>query len=264
MIATVLWELSRRRWFLLWWTLGITSLVALTVLSYLALEDQAQQLDQAFGDFSGSAASFLGGSDLFSPAGYLSSQVYYITLPILLIIMMITLVSGLMSRDENDLTVELALARPIGRLQLLAAKALTVATIVSIVAVISYVAVVICAEIANLDINQGYLALTHFMAFAFSASFGAVAFALIAMSRLTRRFGGIVAVMLCFGSYLVSSLAGFVDVLEPVAKALPFHYYDTLSMLSGKVDQGLVIYLAGIAIVTVVVSAIGYRRRDIG
>jgi ABC-2 type transport system permease protein len=264
MIATILWELYRRRWFIIWWTIGVTGLVALTVLSYLALESQADQLDQALGDFSGSAASFLGGSDLFSPAGYLSSQVYYITLPIILIIMSIMLVSGLMSRDENDTTVELALARPVGRLRLLAAKALTAFIAVGIVAVVSYIAVVISAQIADLDIDQGYLALTHFLSFAFSLSFGAIAFMLIAASKITRRFGSIAAVFLCFGSYLVSSLAGFVDVLEPVAKVLPFHYYDTLGMLKGEVELGLILYLLGILVVACVVSVIGYRRRDIG
>lgn len=264
MKTVILWELLRRKMFTLWWTIGVSGLIGLTVVSYLAVEQEAQQIEDAFADLSTSAGSFLGGTDLFSPVGYLSSQVYYIMLPLLLIIMVMTLVSSLMKRDENDTTVELTLARPISRRKLLLAKALAGGIIVAIIGLLSYLITVLSVAAVDLDINGGHLLLTHVLAFAFSASFGVISFTLIAASRVTRKIAGVAAILLSFGGYIITSLAGFVEVLEPVAKAMPYHYYDSDALLRGTVDNGLLIYLAGILIVGVVVSAIGYSRRDIG
>ena len=264
MMNVIRWELVRRRIFTFWWSVGICGITALNVLSYLAIKDQANQLDQAFGELSASAGAFFGGNDLFSPIGYLSSQIYYISLPMLLIIMVLTLVSSLMAKDEADTTVELTLARPVSRSRLMSAKALTALIIITSLCVLSYVVTVICVSVAGLDISQKNLLLTHVLSFAFSASFGAIAFALIAFSRVTRKVAGVVAITLSFGGYIVASLAGFVDVLKPVAKALPYYYYDTVDLLSGTVDKGLIIYLVGCFAIAGFVAWLGYSRRDIG
>ena len=264
MFNVIRWELARRKMFTFWWSIGVSGLLAMTVLSYLAIKNQAQDLNQAFGSLSSSAGSFFGGSDLFSPVGYLSSQVYYITLPMLLIIMVLSLVSSLMSKDENDNTVELALSRPISRSSLMGSKALTALIIMSIVGLISYAVTAISVSIAGIDISAGNLAITHFLSFAFAVSFGAIAFGMTAISRLTRKFAGVVAIILSFGGYIISSLSGFVDGLKPIAKAMPFHYYDTVAMLGGTIDKGLIIYLVGCFALVGFASWFGYSRRDIG
>jgi ABC-2 type transport system permease protein len=264
MIAALLWELSRRKMFTMWWTVGITALVALTVLSYLAIKDQADQFNQAFGELSGSAGSFLGGDDLFSPVGYLSSQIYFITLPILLLIMIITLVSSLMNRDENDTTIELTLSRPISRRKVLIAKALAGLVITVVVFAVSYAVTALCVALVDIDISQANVLLTHALSFAFSLSFGVIMFGLIATSRLTKKIAAFVAIFASFGGYILTSLASMVDQFKDLVKIFPYHYYDTEAMLSGKVESGLVIYLSAIVIIMIVIAAIGYNRRDIG
>ena len=264
MMNVIRWELARRKMFTIWWSIGVVGFVALYILSYIAVKDQAQELEKTLGSLTSSAGSFFGGNDLFSPIGYLSSKMYYVSLPILLIIMILTLVSSLMSKDESDLTVELALSRPISRSKLMTAKAITVLIIIGIVALISYIVAAICVSIAGVDISQTNLLITHLLTFAFSASFGAVAFAMIAASRLTRKIAGVAAIMLSFGGYILSSLAGMVDGLKFTAKLFPYHYFDTVSLLHGTIGKGLIIYLAGCFVIVGIVSWIGYSRRDIG
>lgn len=264
MISVLLWELSRRKMFTLWWTVGVTGLVSLTVLSYLAVKDSADQFNQAFGELSDSAGSFLGGNDLFSPIGYLSSQIYFITLPILLLIMVITLVSGLMNRDENDTTVELTLARPISRRKLLLAKALTALLISFVVYAISYAVTALCVIAVDMDISQANVLLTHTLAFAFSLSFGVIMFAMIAISRATKKLAAFAAIFASFGGYILTSLAGFVDQFKDLVKVFPYHYYDTEALLGGKIETGLIVYLLAIVVVSIVAAAVGYSRRDIG
>lgn len=61
MKAVILWELKRRRFFILWWTLGIASLIAVTVLAYKAIGHDASQLNTTFDSISSSAGGFFWG-----------------------------------------------------------------------------------------------------------------------------------------------------------------------------------------------------------
>lgn len=264
MVKVFFWELKRRKMFTFWWALGISLLVGVTNLSYLAIEDQSAELNDALGGLSEGAGTFFGGTDFFSPVGFLSSQIYFIMLPLLLIIMITTLVSSLLAKDENDLTVELTLARPVSRRKILLAKALAALKIIGIVWVVSFAVVALTARIADIDIDTGYLALTHALSFAFAASFGVISFALLAASRATRKIATVAAIVLSFGGYIVTSLAGFVEQLEGLAKAMPYYYYDTAELLTGTVDKGLLIYLGAVLIFGAIIATIGYSRRDIG
>jgi ABC-2 type transport system permease protein len=264
MKAVVIWELLRRRGFMIYWSLGISVLVAVTVLAYLSFKSHISQINNDFSSLTNSAGSFFGGTDFFSPVGYLSSQIYFILLPILLIIMVVVLASGLMNRDENDLTVELTLARPISRLQLLGAKALAGLIVLIVVCAITYGVMELCVSIAGLDVKWQYVLLTHVLSFAFAGMFGVIAFALMAFSRLTRPIASVVAIVLSFGGYVISSMGGYLDIFKQIGKGFPYHYYDTAALLSGKVDRGLLVYIGIVVIVCVILACVGYRRRDIG
>lgn len=263
MMDVLRWEIGRRKAFTLWWATGVSALIAITTLAYKALGNHKQQLDSSFSSITASAGSFFGGSDFFSPAGYLSSQIYYILLPLLLIIMILTLVSSLM-HDEADTTVELTLARAITRRRLLLAKSSAGCGIIAAVCVLSYVATLLSVHVAGLSINQGYLLLTHVLTFLFSLTFGAISFALMTASRSTRHLATAAAIVISFGGYVVSSMTSYVSWLKQPAKFMPYHYFDTVALLNGHLSIGLCLYLAGILIVCAVGASIGYARRDIG
>lgn len=264
MWSVISWELKRRRFFIFWWIIGITSLILMTVLAYKAIGQDSKQLNATFNGLASSAGGFFGGSDFFSPIGYLSSQVYYILLPILVIIMSSSLASSLMNRDENDNTVEYTLARPVSRLQLLSSKLIVWFAVVAIVCGITSIASVTAVHIAGINIKQTDLLITHALSFAFSASFGLIALSLMAVSRATRRIATSLAMVLAFGGYIVASLAGLVHWFRIPAKVMPYHYYDTVGLLGGHIDSGLLVYVIGTVIVTVIIAVIGYTRRDIG
>ena len=264
MIAVITWELKRRRLFIFWWTIGIAGLIAITVLAYKAIGHDASQLNNSFNSISSSAGGFFGGSDFFSPIGYLSSQIYYILLPILVIIMAVVLAAGLMNRDENDTTVEYTLARAINRRQLVCAKGIVGLVVIASVCLLTYIVTIATVHIAGISVNQTNLLTTHLLSFAFSASYGAIAFALMAASQLTRKIASSAAIVLAFGGYVVSSLAGLVHWIQAPARFMPYHYYDTVALLKGSVAHGLLVYLLGVLALCVCITSLGYERRDIG
>lgn len=264
MKAVILWELTRRKMSLTWWVVGVVALVALTVLSYGAVKDQASQLDQAFDSLSSGASSFVGTADLFSPEGYLNSNLFYITLPILYIILVLNLSSSLLGKEEGDSTLELLLSRPISRGRLLAAKATAGMIALGLIGGAATATTIICAQLINMQIDMGGLLLTSVVTILFAGTFGAISFAMFAASQATRRFATLTAILLSFGGYIITSLAGLVSWLETPSKLLPYHYFDTELMLKGSMPIGLIIYIIGVFGLAKLVGYLGFRRRDIG
>lgn len=264
LLVIVKTELRRRKLYMVWWSLGIIALIALTVLAYGSIKDQAAQLNKAFGSLSSSIGGFVGTNDMFSPVGYLNSQLYYITLPILFIILTVTLSSSLLHKEERSGTLELLLARPIGRSRLLLAKALAGVAVVAGIGAVTAIAALLCCLAVHIGVSAGHIVLATIWMMLFSGAFGAIAFMLYAASTITQRVAATVAIVLSLGGYILTSLGGMVHGLAGVAKLLPYHYYDPGSILNGKVSGGLVIYIAAIYAVSLVIALLGFRRRDIG
>ena len=268
MIATIFWELRRRRTAIIWWTIG-SILMTVTILAlFPSIQDKAAQMNQVINQLPEGIremkAGGVGSVDVGDPAQFLNSQLFYITLPMVWIIMAITRGSGILGRDEQDGTLEVLLARPISRTHLLFAKASALITEMIIVAGITCLAIVLLAPQFKLNIGAGHLLVTSIFTAAFSLSFGMIAFALQAASSLTRRAATAVAVAISFGGYLVASLSPMTDWLKIPSKLVPFHYFDPLGILHGHVGRGLLIYLFGSYILGIAVALIGFRRRDIG
>lgn len=257
-------ELRQRRAYLLWWGVAIIALVGLTVLAYGSIHGQAAELNHAFDHLSDSIGSFVGTSDMFSPIGYLNSQLYFITLPILFILLSVTLANSLLNKEERRGTLELLLARPISRSSLLLAKAVTGGVVMAILGIVTFLTVWLCSWAAHMDIAAGYLLLTTVAMVLFSGAFGALAFMLFAASRPTRRLAIPVAVLISFGGYILASLSGLVHGLDWAAKLLPYHYYNPGAMLHGHLSIGLVIYVLAIYVGSLLIALLGFRRRDIG
>lgn len=264
MKAVILWELSRKRNYLIWWSAGIVALIAILMSIYPSIHQQAAQLNQIMQQLPESVRALRGGdSDLTSPIGYLNAEIFYITLPLLLIIMAVNLGAGLLAKEEQDHTLELVMARPVSRGGLLFAKALSGLVVMSIVALVGAITLIVLVKIIGMNIEIGNVALATVGAAIFATSFGAVAFALSAASIFSRKLGITIAVIASFGGYVLESLSSLNDVVKWFAELLPYHYFTPKDLLAGTIDRGLVIYMIGIFVACAIVSYVGFRRRDI-
>ncbi|HSX36901.1 MAG TPA: ABC transporter permease subunit [Patescibacteria group bacterium] len=266
MKTIILWELRQRRTSILWWTLSAVVLVAVLLLVYPSIRDQATQLNKVLNQLpAGLRQLKTGGTqvDVASPVGYLNSQLYYATLPILLIILAVGRGSNLIGRDEQDHTLELLLARPISRGKVLLAKALSGMLETLIVISVVTLAIMVLAKPVKLDIASMRLVVTSLYTWLFCLSFGAIAFALTAAGRLTKRSSTGIAVFVAFGGYILASLSGLTHYLVNPAKLAPYHYFAPDKILQGQHATGLNIYLVGVFVLTIFVSYTGFRSRDI-
>lgn len=260
------WELTRRSQYLLWWCIGTAALIALLMSIYPSIHHAAPQLNKAFSQLPVSVQGFRGnsaGNTITSPNGYLNGELYYITLPILYIIMSINLGGALVAREEEDHTLELLLARPISRARLLSGKLLAALVILAVVGLVDALVTIGLARVVNLDIASRYIALATLLAVVFSLGYGVITFGLSTSSRFSRRLATTIAIITSFGGYILASLSSMSHYIKTPAKFLPYHYYRPDQILAGQVSKDLVVYLAGIFVVFIVLAYFGFRRRDL-
>ncbi|MDB5175977.1 MAG: putative transporter, permease component [Candidatus Saccharibacteria bacterium] len=262
----IAWELRQRKMYLLWWTLGTVLIVALLLGIYPSIRSQAASFNQVINQLPTSLRDLKtggGATDVTSPIGYLNAQLYYITLPLLQIVMSVGLGSSLLARDEHSRTLELLLSRPISRGKLLLAKAVSGILLVAGVTVVSLLATIALASAVDIHIPIGNIINASLYAALFSLSFGAIAFAFAAMGGRWQRASMAVAVCISFGGYLLASLSGLSHYIQTPAKFLPYHYYTPTSILHGQGVGGLDVYLVIVFAAAAVVSWLGFRSRDI-
>lgn len=266
MKAVILWELRQRRLTILWWAIGTFALIAMLMLLYPSIHDQAAQLNKVLDQLPDSLKALKTGGtnvDITSPVGYLHSQIFYITLPLLWIIYAVTRGSGLLGKEEESKTIELLLARPISRGRLLAGKAVAGAIELALLGVAALLSVIGFAMIVGLDVSYKHLAITTIITLLFCLSFGAISFTLTAMGRFTKKASTTIAVALAFGGYIIASLSSFSSALDIPAKVMPYTYFAPDALLRGDYNSGLFVYLFGVLLFAFIGSFLGFRRRDL-
>ncbi len=263
MIPVIKWTLWQRRWSTMWWSIGVVAMIFINMVFYPSFKDQAEQLQKSFDNIPDAALQLLGGStDFFSAIGFLNSQIFFLSLPLILGILAISLGSSLIGKEEQELTIESLLSRPISRTRLLLAKASAGTIILGAVTCIGLLTTILTALIVDLDVAAKLIVLVTFACFLLVLSFSAIAFLLSSIGR-TRGASIGIATFMAFGGYLISSLAGTVDWLKFPAKVFPFHYYQSEAILRETFNWSNLWFFVGIILLCAALSWLAFRRRDI-
>lgn len=264
MIPVIKWTLRQRRWSIIWWCLGVFGLIFINMIFYPSFKDSAAEFQKSLQNLPDTAVQLFGGStDLFSPVGFLNSQVFFLMLPMLLAILAIGLGSSLIAREENDLTIELLLARPLSRSRLLAAKAVAGVIILAIVSFAGFLTTLLLGWGVHIGVPSQAIVEASWACFLLSLVCGAIAFLLSAVGRARSASIGVGA-LVALGGYLVVSLSNTVDWLKGPAKVFPFNYYHSESLLRGSHHWDSSLLYLVIVVVCGSLAWLSFRRRDIG
>lgn len=256
-------ELRSRRLSIVWWSIGIAALIALTLSFYPSFKDQSAELQKAFTDIPDSAMALLSDTgDFFSPVGYLSSQLFYAVLPMTLGILGISLGSSLIAKEEKDSTIELLLSRPVSRSKLLFSKFFAGGLILLIVGIITALSALAIAVLVNIEVSYLNIFLASLVCLIMTAAFGSIAF-LISVTGRARVASIGIATLYALGGYIIGSLSGVVDWLKWPAKIFAFTYYKPAEILEGTYAWENLAVFGGIIIVCLLLSWIIFRRRDL-
>lgn len=264
MIPIIRLTIWQRRWSIFWWSLGLVLLVVVTLAFYPEFKNQAQ-LDKSLSSIPATAKSFISDTnDFLSPVGYLSSQMFYLLLPLLLSVLSIGLGSSLIAREENDATIELLLARPISRRRYLAGKALAGGLILAAVSVVTTAVIILLSWLINIDVPLGYIALACLLLVVVAALFGALAFMITALGRRGRLASVGITALVAIGGYVINSLVSIASWLKWPNHVLPYYYYRPGDVLYGSYNWWNALGLALAALVLLAVASEAFHRRDIG
>lgn len=264
MNALIRWTFRQRKWSVIWWSVGIIAFILLSLVFYPTFKNQTAQLNQSLDQIPQTAKQlFTDTSDLFSPLGYLSSQVFYLMFPLLLSILAIGAGSSLLAKEERDGTIELILAKPVSRESLLFGKALAGACIVVFVGLITTLAVIVICKAVGLDIGSLYILDAGAAVIFLAVCMGSFAYMLSALGRAGR--GASIALAGAFGliGYLLSSLAPTVTWLKWPSKIFPFAYYHSSELLTGSYNWNNLIYFIAVTAGCLAVAWLAFRRRDL-
>ena len=245
---------------LFWWSFGLVAFVVVNVLFYPDFKDQTEfnkLLDSdALKAFTGNITSFT------SPEGYMNAQWFAMVAPILLIIYAVTQGTNLIAGEEGRRTLPLLLANPVSRERIICDKFAALKIGVLLLAAVQLAALAVSGPFFDLSYGFWELASASISLFLLALLYGGIAF-LLGAATGNRSLATGVTVTLVAAGYLLNSLAPLVKDLEPFQKYSPFYLYYDNDPLTNGLDWTHAAILAGLILVTFLLSLVAFRRRDV-
>jgi ABC-2 type transport system permease protein len=206
------------------------------------------------------------GISMASFEGYLASTVTNL-IPVILSIYAVVNGTGTLAGEEDNGRLELIVALPIPRWQIVAVKAVALsAGLLVILAIAAAGAALTMTSISDqietvvtpLDVFLSLLA-----AWPLTVAVGMLSLFLGAFSP-SRRIASTLAMVVVVASYLGSNLTGMITSLEPIQGFFLFHYYEaTAEALEMGQKAGNVLTLLAVAVLALAAAVFFFQRRDV-
>jgi ABC-2 type transport system permease protein len=266
MVSVLTQMIWRRRLTLMWWCLALIAVDVLFVIAFPPIRNN-ESLNKTFADLSPSVQSLLGlggGTPITSPVGYLNSQFYANTLPIVYLVFAIGLAAWTVAGDEAGGRLELLLANPVSRVRVAAERALALVLMLLGIALVCGGALAAMAPIVALDrgLPLYRIVLASVASALLALAFAAVAFAVGAGTGRRNSAISTAAVAAVFG-YVLEGVAGQVSALHPLRLFNPWHWMLSTDPLGHGVSWQAFLLPLGVTVALFSLGAIGLARRDL-
>ena len=249
---------------LLWWSLGVVLMVAMTVLFYPSVRDSQASLNDAIDQMPKSVrAMFIGeGVDMASPTGYLDSQFFSLMAPLLFIIYAIGYGARALAGEEESGTLDMLLANPVSRRRIVVEKGFGLPVALMFLAIVFVASILICGMAVGMSVDVGALSSATLSSLLMGLVFGAGAMAVgAARGRRGASIGAAAAVVALM--YFINSLALVSSIVKPFRFVSFFFYYGGVSPMSHGFDAGDTLVLVASAAVCFVATLMFFERRDL-
>jgi ABC-2 type transport system permease protein len=247
---------------LLWWFLGIFALMLVTVLLYPSV-GAAPEMEALFEDMPPAIQVFVGEiGDITSPEGYLNSQLFALMVPLLFMIYCIGQGSGAIAGEEAAGTMDLLLANPVTRTQVVLEKFGAMLAGGMVLGFSTVFGLVVGVLIVDMDISIGRMSEATLASLLVGYLFGGIA---LLLGCWTGRRSLSIGVSVGIGvfSYLLNGFALVITWLEPYRILSPFHYATNNDPLSNGLDLSDTLVLIAITAVLVLGAVMTFERRDV-
>lgn len=257
--SLLLFELRSRWKAILGWGLGLVLFGAVYISVYPQVETEMAGLADL-------AVYSAMGIDLASFPAYVGSVVL-LFLPLLLGIYSITSGTRTIAGEEEEGTLELLMAHPISRSQIVIAKALALGAALAAILVVAGSGNALVLAIVKQSYQTELLPGELFRALiaAWPITFATAMIALFLAALLpTRRMASLTAAVIFVAGYFGENIAGMVPTLEPVKPFTLFAYYDSSAraIIDGPDGRDMLILLA-VALLAFLLTLVSFQRRNV-
>lgn len=205
----------------------------------------------------------LGFTDVTSPAGYLGATTFGLLGPILTLVFAGALGVRAVAGDEESGRLDVLLAYPVERWQLVLQRAGAIALALVPATLLLYVALLIAAGPADFSsIGPTNLAAATVQLGLLGLFFGSLGLAVGALTGSRGAAWGAVAVVGVLG-YIANTLGPSIDAISWSQNFSPFYYYSRGTPLVDGLQVGDSLILVAAALLGVVIAVLGLQRRDI-
>lgn len=253
-----LWD--QRRSFV-WWGIGLIALALYTAGLYPSIA--TPEFEQYMKQLPESVMALLGGSfSLATAEGYLNAYFFDMMAPLLFALYAIVAGSGALAGEEDRGTLDVLLANPISRVQVVVEKFAALAVGMALVAFFMWFGLAATVGLVDIELDLWRLAQACLSSALLGLVFGALALAVSGL-RGNRGLSGGVAVAAMLISYLIDNYASLVKEIEPFQKLSPFYYANQSRPLFNGLDMGHAIVLVAISLALLGATLLAFRARDI-
>jgi ABC-2 type transport system permease protein len=213
-------------------------------------------------DFADAIGKALPGGDLTSGIGFANAELMSIVAPVGAIAVAVISAARGTAGEEEDKTLGILLAAPVGRLTFLFTKTVAMVIHVLIVGVLLAAGIVTANLIGELGITTSGIVGATVHTVLLGTLFGAIAI-LTGASTGNRRLtaaatGGLAALAFAISTFLPLS-----NRLADGAKISPWYYFNASNPLVNGPDPGHLLVLAAMTVIPIALAAAAFHRRDL-
>lgn len=263
MTAALLMRVLRdRRRGLVGWATGIIALVAVQVSVYPTIRDSRKGWSELTEQFPEAFRKMFRMEDYTSPTGYLTTELFAFTLPLIFVAIGTTWGSRAAAEEEEKGTADLLLSLPVSRSAVLATRVAGVAVTLVSMATVVVVSLVVGTRATDMAISAGRLALGAASLVLLSSVFAAFA---VLVGCATGRRGASLAVSLTSAlvMYVLYSLAPLVNGFARLLPVNPFQWSLGTQPLVHGLSAGYSVASVSVTVVLLAVAHRAFLRRDI-
>lgn len=260
-MSLVLSELRLRRKSTIAWTISIALLVTTIVAFYPSVSENAGT-ESLYEGLSEPAQELLGGSDVSSPVGFLSTQLFAFFLPAVLLVFVLGRSAATLAGEEEDRTLDLLLAQPLARWAAYTQKAAAIALNLFVLSIAALLPLLVLNSPVGFDLPAVNLTAVVTQMFLFCLALGMLTQA-ISSATGRRGFGLAVVIGYTVVSYLIYGLGASIAWMEHLVPLTLWRWYlgnDPLTNGFGAAECAVLVATTAVAIVA---GAWAFNRRDL-
>jgi ABC-2 type transport system permease protein len=241
----------------LWIGIGVGLMSFMVAAMYSSLEETLLDFD-----LGGAMEAFLFGSDIASPVGWLSTEMYSMMVPMAIVALVVIDGGRLFAGEEEGRSIGLLAANPLSRTRLLVDKVGGMVVHVVVASVLSGVLLWAGVVAFSLEVEAANIAATHLHVAMLGIMFGGAI--LVASVILPRRIPAMLAVAGFAGvAFIVATFMPIFEGYENWAKASPWYFFYGNNPLANGVNWTDLTVMAAIGAGLYVLGWFVFIRRDL-